>query len=342
MPSSWGDIDRFVAGTLRLLRSLPRRSVGEAIREQARTYERAVWVVRTYYLLGLVLLVSEMGQWRNLREVDTIDPLWPARWVDGADPRRHIDLILVGYTIAAALAAAFPRSRTARVLFSIALLQYLSVKFGFGKINHSSHAWLFTSLAFIALPSARAWRSPTTRTRHLVLQVLWSAQALMLFTYTLTGLWKLYYAVDAALFSTRIGAFHPRGFSLIIAQELLLSNRPTLLGEWLVEHHWVGWALFNGTIYLQVTSLLASLRPRLHRIWGFGLIAFHIGTQLAMGFTFLPNIVLLGLFLVLSPWAPERSAPGDVVADLPGIRLLVRTWRRIRARRDPALRGAGS
>jgi hypothetical protein len=338
--TSWGDADRLVAGTIRHLRSLPRQPLRATVAGQSRTYERAVVLVRAFYLLGLMLLIVETNQWTNLRAVATVDPLWPAWWVDTTDPGRHIDAILIAHAGATALAAFLPRLRTARVLVSLTLFQYLSVKFGFGKINHSSHAWLFTSVVFILLPTARSWRTPTPQLRRNVLQVVWSAQAILLFTYTLTGLWKFYYAIDAVLFSSNIGAFHPQGFSLIIAQDLLLTNRATLLGEWFVEHRWVGWMLFNGTIYLQLTSLLASLRPRLHRLWGAGLIAFHFGTQLAMGFTFVPNIVLLGLFLVLSPWAPDRAVPLEVVADLPGIRLVLRTWQRVQARRTPT--GAGS
>jgi hypothetical protein len=139
--------------------------------------------------------------------------------------------------------------------------------------------------------------------------------------------------VEAVLFSTRIGAFHPTGFSLLVAQDLNITNRQTLLGEYLVTHHWVGWALFNGTILLQVTSLLAALRPRLHRLWGVGLMMFHLGTQLAMGFTFVPNLFLLGLLLLCSPWAPDHVRVTEVVRDLPGVRFATRTWHRYRARR---------
>lgn len=335
-----GTLDRLVAGALRRLRSLPTGSIGETARRQERAYERALMVIRAYYLFGVVLLVYETGQWLPLRRSATIDPLWPARWLDETSPQRGIDAVLIAFSVATVVAAVLPRSRLARAAFSLALLQYLSVKFGFGKINHGFHAWLFTSVAFVLLPAAPAWRRPTPAMRRLVLQIVWSAQVVLLFTYTLTGMWKLWYAVDAVLFSDRIGAFHPRGFSLLIAEDLVITGRKTLLGVTLVEQYRVGWLLFNGTIFLQVTSLLAALRPRLHRLWGAGLIAFHLGTQLAMGFTFVANIVLLGLLLVCSPWAPDEVRVREVVADVPFVRLALRTWGRFRSR--PALRGAAS
>ena len=54
-----------------------------------------------------------------------------------------------------------------------------------------------------------------------------------------------------------------------------------------------------GTVYIETASFLVIFRPRVHRFCGFGLIAFHIGTQLMMGFTFTQNIAILVLFLGL-------------------------------------------
>jgi hypothetical protein len=85
-----------------------------------------------------------------------------------------------------------------------------------------------------------------------------------------------------------------------------------------------GWVLFVGTMYLEASSLLIACRPRLHRLWGLALIGFHLGTQVAMGFTFRANVILLGLLLVCSPGAPERVSVRDAVLDLPGVRFLAR------------------
>lgn len=75
---------------------------------------------------------------------------------------------------------------------------------------------------------------------------------------------------------------------------------------------------------LEATSLLVAFRPRLHRVWGVGLIVFHVGTQVAMGFTFRPSIILLGLLFVCSPAAPAGMSVSEVLLDLPGVRIVSR------------------
>jgi hypothetical protein len=77
--------------------------------------------------------------------------------------------------------------------------------------------------------------------------------------------------------------------------------------------------LYLGTIYLELGAFAVITRPRLHRLWGFGLISFHLGTQALMGFTFTQNIVVLVLFLVLSPQAVAPVPARQVLGDLPGV-----------------------
>lgn len=323
MSSSTGDsalgLVRFpVTWGLRHLRSAPSQRLGESIKLQVRSYERALTLIRAFYALSLVWTVMEMGSWPALQEVPFVDPLWPAGWIDGDDPRQGISLILMLFGAGSALAAVWPTSRTFRVLYAAGLLQYLSVKFGYGKINHNFHSWLWVSAILVLLPAGRRMREPEARDRHSVLAVVWSAQVLVLFFYTLTGLWKLAYALHA-LTTDRISSFQLEGFSLIVGDRLLATDQATLMGEFFVRNPIFGWVLYNGTMYLEGAALLAAFRPRLHRLWGGGLIAFHIGTQLAMGFTFTQNIVLVALLFMSSPWAPERSSVKDILLDLPGV-----------------------
>lgn len=322
--------DRFVSAisrpatwSLRHLRSTTSQGVGESIRLQNRSYERALTIVRAFYALSLVWTIQEMGGWPALRDVAFIDPQWTAGWVDRTDPGGGITAILVLFGVGSVLAALWPTSRTYRALYALGLLQYLSVKFGFGKVNHNFHSWLWVSAVLVLLPSGRKMRSPAQRDRHSLLAVLWSAQIVVLFFYTLTGVWKVLYAVHA-LTTERISSFQLEGFSLIIGERLLATDQSTLMGEFFVRNQFFGWALFNGTMYLESAALLAAFRPRLHRLWGGGLIAFHLGTQLAMGFTFIENIALLSLLFMCSPWAPERAPIKEIVLDLPGVHFVAK------------------
>lgn len=317
---------------LRHLRSTPVQGIGDSIRLQHRSYERALTLVRAFYALSLVWTIQEMGGWDRLRSVSYIDPQWTAGWVDRTSPRSGITLILIVFGVGSVLASLWPTSRTFRALYAVGLLEYLSVKFGFGKVNHNFHSWLWVSALLVFLPSGRRIRDPQPADRHSFLSVLWSAQILVLFFYTLTGVWKVAYGLHA--FTTaRVSSFQLEGFSLIIGERLLSTDQATLMGEFFVRNELFGWVLFNGTIYLESAAMLAAFRPRLHRLWGGGLIAFHIGTQVAMGFTFTQNIALLSLLFMCSPWAPERAPLRDILLDLPGVHVVAK---RLAARKAPA------
>lgn len=319
-------IVRFVA---RHLRSAPSAGLGDTVRELDRRYDRAILVVRAYYALGLLWVVQSSSQWPGLRDTQAFAPLWPASWVPNDAPGTEITIILYAYLGAAIAGVCFPRSRLVRIAYSVALLQYLAISMGFGKINHNYHAWWWTSAVLVFLPTARRFRAGGRDVQHQTLTALWSAQVLVLFFYTLTGIWKVLYAVRA-LTTPAVSAFELDGFSLVLADRLLQTNQQTLMGEFLVDHALPGWLLFNGTMYLEATSLLIAFRPRLHRLWGVGLLLFHVGTQVAMGFTFVQNVALLGLLFLASPWAPEDNDVRSVVLDLPGIRLVHRLLQRRR------------
>ena len=122
-----------------------------------------------------------------------------------------------------------------------------------------------------------------------------------------TGLTEL---ADGAM---NVFSFH--GFSYIVADSLLRTNADTLLGHFFVDHPLAGWPLFIGTMYLEGASVFIAFRPRLHRFWGFGLIAFHVGTQLTMNITFPENTLLLAVLLVCSPFAPDHVAIIDTATD---------------------------
>lgn len=316
--------------------SAPRRTPAEAEAFEDRAHTRAVLVVRLYYALGLLWMSESIGTWRGLLDATTLDPQWPAEWIDLVGTRRGTTLILAAYAGFTVAAAVLPRLLVLRVGYSAALLCYLSLSNGLGKIGHGMHSWFWLSVILVLLPAARsAWRpGGDAARRRAFLQVVMLGQLVILFFYTLTGLWKLLYATRA-LAGPGVSAFELDGFSYLVGANLLSTNRATVLGDVLVDHPVVGWLLFNGTMYLETASILIVLRPRLHRLWGFGLLMFHLGTMAAMGILFPGNVVLLGLLLLCSPFAPDDVDVRATLLDLPGVRLVARLLARRRAPADP-------
>ena len=319
-------IPQIVPFARRHLWSGPTRSLADTVGFQGRAF-----LPRRAHRPDLLRPQRRLGgprvsRWPELLDVESTAVRWPARWIDTVGLSPGIPLILGGYLVASVVAMMLPERRIARIAYVVMLLQWMALINGFGKVNHDLHGWLFVAAAFVFLPDG-GWRHiRSVGERHYFLTVFWAAQVFLLFFYTLTGLWKIVYAVEG-LFGPEMSAFEIDGFSYILADRISNTSQDTVVGSFVVRNAWLGWLLFNGTMYLEGASLLIVFRPRLHRIWGLGLILFHAGTQLAMGFTFLPTISLVVLLLVQSPAAPEELSLKAALLDLPGFHLVSRLAR---------------
>jgi len=299
----------------------------KALAAQRVAYERAILLVRVFYACGLFLTVQSMAEWPALVEVDAISSPWPLAWIPAGAVSDVIPWILGGYLIASIVVAAQPQWRVARALYVVLYGQYVSLISGFGGISHNNHTWLWISGVLILLPDRRWATRPRTEVRHYFLSVIWVAQILTMLFYALTGFWKIVFAVHGAV-TERASAFALDGFAQMVSLQRMRFGQDPVLGDFFVKNHLIGWALFVGTMYVEVAALSVAFRPRLHRTWGILLIAFHVGTELAMGFTFLPNVLVVALLFVCSPLAPDTVPVRDALLDLPGVHMVRRRWRR--------------
>ncbi len=312
--------------------SSPVRTFRELIEHQRGAVERGRTVVRAFYLISVMWVVYDMMGWYRHLDAEAVEPLWTAFWFDWFDHGTSVRVILYGYLALTILAAALPHRRLARLGFLVGYSAYLGLVNGYGKAYGHYTGWWYVALFFVLIPDQGFRGRGSATTRHRFLTGIWTAQLGLLVMYSLSGAWKVLFAAYDLVSGDRLSTLHPDGFSMILADRILETNERTLLGDTLLDLPWLGWALYLGTVYLETASLLIAFRPRLHRIWGFGLLLFHVGTQLLMNFTFLPNIALLGLLFVGSPSAPDEFDPRATFLDLPGVRLVHRTLGRLRSR----------
>lgn len=306
-------------------------TLGEPVTKQRVSYERATVIVRVFYAVSIYWVVTATAGWPAYARLTQARVLWPAQWwFDWFSVRTSVDIMFVFYIVATTAAVLIPRYRLVRLLSAIALLQYMAFINGFDKINHNLHGWLFVSFVLVLLPGGR-WEHRRVSDRQAFLAVVWIATLVVLLFYSLTGFWKIYTATKALADGTPSG-FGISAFSYIVGNRIVQTNQDTVLGHYFTFHELPGWFLFTGTMYLETFSVIAAFRPRLHRVWGVALIAFHFGTQLAMGFTFGPNIVLVGLLLVCSPFAPDRVNVKKAILDLPVLYFISRRVADVRKR----------
>jgi hypothetical protein len=245
-----------------------------------------------------------------------MNPLWPVYWLHWVDLYWGARIIMVGAFLSVLMGAFLSKYCWVRIAVFLGLLEFLGLKYSFGKIGHSTHLMLIVSFIFIFLP--RNWddAKPLPRcTRQTVLLIFWGVQAFILMTYTLAGLGK----IGGALYQLAMGqmhAFHPEALAYHIAERLLQTGNSSLLGVFFIEHPWFGFPAMLLMLYAQVFSFWIAFRPSLHRLWGALLILFHISVSFTLSIHFHPQVFLVALFFVYSPFRRSLTLR-ETCAELP-------------------------
>lgn len=298
------------------LEPAPRRAV---LLSDAGCFLAAQSLVAAFYAALFFFAVGNLYSWQELLGATELAPRWPVFWLRLVETRGGIAAILWLNLIAAVFGIALPGYRWVRVLVCFSWLELLALRFSFGSINHGDHLGLLLSFVLIFLPAG--WRSPLTadrRVRAATLLVFSGCQAMIMLTYSMSGMWKVGGIVEQ-LVKGEVSYLAPQGLAQQVAARLLADGSTSLLGPWLIEHAWVGWPLTIGALYLEFFALWAVPRPSLHQAWGLGLIVLHVFSHLAMGISFLQNMLWLALFFVLSPLRPEKPCWRQMLRDLPGL-----------------------
>jgi len=271
-----------------------------------------------FYVYPVYWFATHLAELRPLLDPRAADFRWPVAWLNLVDPGTFGPLVLAFGFGAALLGAFLPELRIVRGLVFVGLLEVLALKFSFGKIHHLMHGWLFASFLFVALP-ARAFhaRSATRVERQSTLLLFSAAQFAVAMTYSLAGLGKLLGTAYQAVLG-QVTPLHPSALSRHIADRILQTNADSLLGPWMIDHATLVWPLMLATLYLQLFAVWATLRPRLHRLWGIGLVGFHATSITTLTIDFNPNIMLLGVLFLASPFAPPGWRVRETLWALPG------------------------
>lgn len=252
-------------------------------------------------------------------------PTWPLAWAVFF----HLSYLNVLYTVIAAflctaiLTPLWHRHRTVRVLAFVGVWQAHALESSFGSPNHQWYLLLYTTFIFIFLPDIWGTGGVGQEKGRRFLLGVWTAQTMLMLMYSLAGINKVAYAFVQYAHG-EINAFSINGFAYQIADWTMQLQEPAYLAPFIIHHPWVGWLPYVSLIFIQVCALWTMVRPSLQPLWGFLLVAFHIGTYLTMGISFHPLILVVISLLFFSPFAPERFAWRPVLCDLPLIGFILR------------------
>lgn len=244
-------------------------------------------------------------------------PLWPVYWAPLVSPSIAFWIVRVVFIGGALSAVCFPNLRAARVLATIGLFEFVALYASALRLDIDWYLLPVVAFLFIFLPNR--WKSipvPPAAGREHFLLIFWAAQAVTLLTYSMAGLGKLLGA-GAQIWAGQVHAFAPEAAARYVAERLILTNQSSALGPWIVAHPWSAWPFFLGSMYLLVFSFLISFRPSLHRMWGIGLVLFHVGNYLAINIGFSAHIFIDALLLIYSPFQNPSATWRDTAAALP-------------------------
>jgi predicted DCC family thiol-disulfide oxidoreductase YuxK len=275
-------------------------------------WDRAKPVIRAFY--GALFFFACWNFDTSIERFDamSLDPLWPLAWIGWTGAPIGIRAVLLLF-VAGPLAAIWrPENRAFRFFAFLGVLEGMALDNSFGKINNHLHLWTSVAFLFLFLPGTRAYGNPSPSSRAAAVRVFWGAQALVLLTYTMSGIAKL---LGAAVQIHRGDAHHLFSVDALarhVSERLLQTGEHSLVGGWLIDHPWFGPPLLLGAAYLETFALWAAFRPSLHRPWALGLISMHLGIMLAMNITFSHSMLLLALLFLGTPFAaPTGSRLGD-------------------------------
>ena len=294
-------------------------------------YLVAQTLIRSFYASLLFLAIVNLEDWKTYLGKNELQTLWPVSWLGIVDLHVEITIILVLNLVGGVLAVTLTQFRMVRVLVFLSLLEFYGLRYSFGKIGHGSHLAILISLFLIFLP--QGWNQISQHSKLVkasVIAVFSSCQILIMLTYTMSGIGKVFYAL---LQGSRgeVNALMPKGLALTIANRLLETGQNSFLGDFFIQNYYAGWLLMLGAIYIQLFALWAAFRPSLHQVWGLSLIVFHISVYLTMTITFEQNCLWLAIFFLYSPFSQLNFDPKRILLDLPLLDLM--SWKILKGTR---------
>lgn len=300
--------------------------------ELSRRANDVVLLGRVYYVFVAYLIGTARDPFGDVYAGGTpTAPLWPIRLVDqiaGTDWLRHETALMATGLLLALGAAAAPHVVVLRLGAFLHLMLHVAMRSSYGSINHGAHILLLVGFALLFLPGRRRGRRHELARVRSCLTALWMAQTVILLSYALAGVWKILLA--------RFEIFTSDALTRILLERLLSETDevPPLL-PLVAQHNWLAQSMWWLTLYIEIFALLVVFRPHLHRPFGAALMLFHIMSDLILNIAFSLNIVMLGLFLLLSPLAPDRFSLSGTVRSLPIVGVPFRVLKRRRSSHLP-------
>lgn len=290
--------------------------------------ERTIALVFALYVLCFFRVTQLAETWARSRLWKGLMPLWPVAWLKRVNHEAGVDVLFAAALAAGLWVCLRPLNRLARLVFATAYFQVVALSLSLAKISHSDHASLWVVFLLCLAPGGNLRDLGRARFRHAWLTVFAGCQWMVALFYSLAGLWKLVGFVRAPTGWVSLLDYGGLGYS--IAVKAGQTGGVSAPGQWLAAHPFPATVASWLVLYVQLFSVVAVTRPKVHRLWGAGLVGFHLATLIGMDIPFLQTMPLLAILWIGSPFVPQGASWREAWAELPVVKLALNVVNRVR------------
>lgn len=274
--------------------------MSSGLRKQTYRAHAIRFLISGFYLilLGLVNIYgvpSIRPGYENARLLAT----WPVQWLEATGLLIGSPFIVFGTVLALLVAALYPLKWWTRALAFVFVFLFNAYNSSFGGVTHLYQFWLWCSFVLALMPTVCGLEKRSNR--QLLLNSWLATQCMCLLFYSMSGFWKIYGAFVQFL-AGEPTVFSPSGLGYHVASEIIRAGMNPLLGRLFIEHPWLSPPFAIPVALFQFASVFVIFKFKWHRLWGVGLICFHLGTFLILAITYPTNFFLVGLLFLASPF----------------------------------------
>ena len=178
-----------------------------------------------------------------------------------------------------------------KIISSVFVLFLFSITFSYGKIHHSSHIWMISSILMVFFFLDKPLKS---KINYFMLRLM---QALLLSHYFISGLWKI-----RSLLSSKFAFSFKEIVSEYIAYDLAESGIEANMFLKILLYQYPELLSFGFLCVLlfQLTSIIPVFLDKFFILYGVLAILFHLSTGIVLGVYFTPTVLAVLFFLIIS------------------------------------------
>ena len=274
--------------------------------------KKAKHLIHLFYFIVLLTSIqtfssfSQFPEWNIILESKHLfEPIWSVKWISIDKWEiciRSIFLIFIFFSFLGLIL--WERSRLIRVGVFLSIFFYVSLISSFGKIDHYVHLMVIVSFLLIFMPTKKSGEQIGER----FLMIFFGLQSFILLTYFTSGIFKLYGILDQEL-SGLTSALSVDSLAQNLSKTSFVTNSDYFLSSFVLNNssYFFSIVLIVG-YFIEFFSIYIIFKPNLHKTWGVLLIMLHAGILLSVGPDFTQQILMVGIFLLFSPFSKTDIA----------------------------------